>query len=117
MKAIQQSLLFAAVILVCTTTYAQKWTPEMYQKHTYSTFIKLEMVHRPIDPKNVDYGLLNAAIFYITNHQREMHQLPTLEHSPGLEKAAFEHSKDMIEHNFFLTKARYLAKGIFGSAC
>ncbi len=78
-----------------------KWTDIMYGDYTYETFALLPEIHRKIDTKNVNYALLNAAIFYETNRQRVLNGKKRYLHSPKLEEAAFVHSKDMVLHKFF----------------
>ncbi|WP_250631349.1 CAP domain-containing protein [Rhodoflexus caldus] len=97
-------IVYSLVVGFITMAHAPvqtKWTREMYAKHDYKSFAQLPMAHQPIDGKNIDYALLNAAIFYATNWQRDMQRQKPLKYSAALEKAAFEHSKDMIRLNFF----------------
>jgi len=117
------------VILVLCSSGApvkQKWTRDMYAKHDYKSFAQLPMARQPIDVHNIDYALLNAAIFYATNWQRDKHRRKPFQHSPALEKAAFEHSKDMIQYDFFSHESplpnkqkfwqRLKAEGVSGGA-
>ncbi len=78
-----------------------KWTDAMFSDYTYETFALLPEIHKKADPKNMNYDLLNAALFYETNRQRVLNGGSRYLHSPKLEEAAFMHSKDMTEHNFF----------------
>jgi uncharacterized protein YkwD len=77
------------------------WNNNYYNKYNYSTFQSLDIIHKEIDFNNIDYPLFNAAIFYCTNIQRVKYNKARYIHSPGLEKAAQGHSKDMVVYNFF----------------
>ena len=72
----------------------------MYEKYTYKTFQKSDRAKQRINAKQIDYALLNAAIFYMTNVERVKKRLPTFKHSNSLEKAARSHSADMVKYNF-----------------
>jgi len=78
-----------------------EWNNDFYEKYTIGEFIKLDIIHQRIDTENIDYKLFNAAIFYYTNIQRVKNNRLPFQHSIALEKAAFEHSKDMVLRNFF----------------
>ena len=79
---------------------AQSWQHSDYDKYNYKKFIKLKEVNEPINIENIDYALLNAAVFYESNLQREKDALPVFKHSIALEKASYEHSIDMVNKNF-----------------
>jgi uncharacterized protein YkwD len=73
----------------------------MYKKYDFITFSKADFANKSIDVSNIDYPLLNAALFYATNLQREKFNLAVLTHQPVLEKAASGHSFDMVNYGFF----------------
>ena len=77
------------------------WNNSYYDKYNYSTFQSLAIIHQEIDENNIDYQLLNAAIFYCTNIQRVKYGKKPFIHSPALEKAAQGHSEDMARYDFF----------------
>ncbi|MGY8989056.1 MAG: CAP domain-containing protein, partial [Flavobacteriales bacterium] len=77
------------------------WDNNFYNKYNSSSFQSLEIVHQLIDHNNIDYELLNAAIFYSTNIQRVKNGRNTFIHSYSLEKASQSHSKDMAIYDFF----------------
>lgn len=77
------------------------WQDSDYEKFTYKSFEKYKPALERIDMQNINYPLLNAAIFYETNRQRDVHKLPVFKHSPALESAAKGHSNDMVKYNFF----------------
>ena len=47
-----------------------QWSDDFYEKYNSDSFQKLEILKIKIEKGNIDYPLLNAAIFYATNLQR-----------------------------------------------
>ncbi len=91
-------------LLICILPmlgYSQAWTDKMYQKYTYKSFENYAPANKSIDFKQIDYKLLDAAIFYETNRQRAKKGRKRFKHSVGLEKAAQRYSQDMVEKKFF----------------
>ena len=78
-----------------------RWSDDSYGKYNSDSFQKLEIVNQKIDVVNIDYPLLNAAIFYSTNLQREKYRKIPFIFSKYLTKAAQEHSEDMVEFKFY----------------
>lgn len=97
-------LLFT-LFLVKFSVFAQlqlhQWDDSYYDKYTYRTFKQLSVVQQKIDPDNIDYKLLNAAIFYRTNEERFHNGEKQFIHSSALEKSAFDFSKDMVDYDFY----------------
>lgn len=89
---------------------AQKWTPQMYEKYSVKSFYKSKLAQQVIDPDNIDYKLLNAAIFYVSNEQRKKNVRAAFEYSPELEAAAAAHSYDMSTQHFFSHTSRVKGK-------
>jgi len=77
------------------------WDNSFYEKYKPSKFKNLEIAHQVIDTNNIDYELFNAAVFYCTNIQRTKYGKNPFKYSELLEKAAQDHSKNMVNHNFF----------------
>lgn len=97
-----KALLFTAFLVLMTSApFAGAWKASDYAKYTYKKFAASSLGEKEIQPGKIDYGLLNAAIFYATNKQRKKHRLAVFDHSKALGKAAFGHSKDMVKHKFF----------------
>lgn len=71
-----------------------------YYGLSYQQFVKLDGINKPMDLNNLNYALLNAAIFFESNQQRLKQALPVFSYSKALEKASFEHSIDMVKRNF-----------------
>lgn len=83
-------------------TEVMDFTPwEKYDQFTYSDFKNYGPANQPIEFGNIDYALLNAAIFYETNRRRSEKGLFPYKHSDALERAAFMHAIDMVRGGFF----------------
>jgi uncharacterized protein YkwD len=100
-KRFLPALLFFVWLMPALPSAASSWDYSLYNKYTCSSFRSFLPAKRPIDFDRIDYPLLNAAIFYATNCERIRHGRPPLIHSRALEKAAFLHSRDMVEDDFF----------------
>ena len=98
MKTLLSSLIILFSISIIN---AQTWSDDMYKDHTFRTFEKLNAANKNINFKNIDYKLLNAAIFFETNRQRKKYSKERFGHSIALEKSAQTHSKDMVVKSFF----------------
>jgi uncharacterized protein YkwD len=78
-----------------------KFTDNQYSQYTYESFNKLPVANEEIDLENIDYDLLNAAIFYATNKQRKVFNKPQFQFYPLLRDAAVTQSAQMVKYNFF----------------
>jgi uncharacterized protein YkwD len=105
MKPMVKTTLAAAFffVLFMPTFFAaaSSWSDALYRKYSCRKFESFPPANKPIDFDHIDYPLLNAAIFFATNCARIKHGMPPFVHSMELEKAAFLHSKDMVEDDFF----------------
>jgi uncharacterized protein YkwD len=104
MKPVSKTLLFTIVFLVCSVPVfagSSSWSDLLYKKYSCKEFRSFAPANRVIDFDHIDYPLLNAAIFFATNCARIKHGRPPFLHSKALEKAAFLHSKGMVEGGFF----------------
>ena len=77
------------------------WDDPMYERFTFEDFARYEPSGMEIDFTDIDYQLLNAAIFYETNRRRSGNGKPLFFHSEALERASSLHSRDMVEKGFF----------------
>jgi uncharacterized protein YkwD len=77
------------------------WHDSMYERFTFEDFARYEPSGMEIDFTDIDYSLLNAAIFYETNRRRSQNGKPLFFHSAALERASSLHSRDMVEKGFF----------------
>ena len=89
------------LIFFIIQSFLFSWNNKNYQKYNYKSFARLVKANQKIDMSNINYQLLNAAIFFETCRQRILNNLKPFKYSPALEKSAFEHSKDMVKYNFF----------------
>lgn len=101
-------LVYSGIVLSCgqPPVLAQSfrdtvWNASDYEFHDHTSFFSLDIVHQTIDLTDVNYALLQAAIFFRTNEIREQHDLHALQYSENVEQAALNHSNDMVEHDFF----------------
>jgi uncharacterized protein YkwD len=105
MKIVMKTSLLAVLLFVwfmpAFSTAASSWSDTLYTKYSCREFKSFPPANRPIDFDHIDYPLLNAAIFFATNCARMKHGMPPFVHSRELEKAAFFHSRDMVEDDFF----------------
>jgi uncharacterized protein YkwD len=77
------------------------WSPIRYFQTSETEFRNYFPANQRLDFTLIDYPLLNAAIFYEINRRRTDLELGPYGHSPALEKAAMQHSKDMVDYDFF----------------
>ncbi len=99
-------LRISILLLLITTskiyaTDSLKWDYSKYKDYDYKSFFDSRYARQKIKFDDIDYPLLHAAIFYETNRQRVLSALSPFIHSLSLEKAAHEHSIDMVAYNFF----------------
>ncbi len=86
-------------LLIPTINFAQR-DSEFY-KMTINDFMKLPEVNQPIDARNPNQVLFDAALFHATNEQRLKHNLSAFEYSVTIHKAAIFHSEAMINQDFY----------------
>ncbi len=85
-----------------TFSEAERFVPwGKYDQFTVSEFKKYGPANKEIDFKNIDFPLLNAAIFYETNRMRQKYGRKPYNHSVAMERAALMHTLDMAAGNFF----------------
>ncbi len=72
-----------------------------YQQFDWSTFESWAPINEKIDANNVDYSLLQAAVFYYTNQYRVSKKLNLLQYQPTLGSAAIYQSSQMAEKRFY----------------
>ena len=87
------------ILLLPNITLAQK--DSLLYKMSSTDFMKLPEVNKPIDARNPNNSLLDAALFHLTNNQRVIHNLPKFNYSFPLHKATNEHSEAMINQDFY----------------
>ena len=72
-----------------------------YYEASSSEFLSQPAVNQPIDAKNPNNFLLDAAIFHATNEQRLKYNLRIFTYNFPLHKASIGHSEAMIEQDFY----------------
>jgi uncharacterized protein YkwD len=77
------------------------WSDSDYDIYDYESFATMPAANGRIDMNDINYPLLDAAIFYETNRRRVRQNRQPFKHSPALEKAAIGHSRDMVSYKFF----------------
>jgi uncharacterized protein YkwD len=96
-------LCVAAVVLagasVCLAG-GKVWDDSYYAKFDRTKFSVYKPANAKIDFKNVDQGLMGAAIFYETNRRRNIHRKRPLLFSPAVRKAALDHAENMVKYDF-----------------
>jgi uncharacterized protein YkwD len=81
--------------------FGGSWDDPMYEMFTFEDFARYEPSGMEIDFTDIDYPLINAAIFYETNRRRSQNGKHLFSHSAALEHASILHSRDMAEKGFF----------------
>lgn len=93
---IQKFLLMATLLLLCgcssSNTYLEK--SELTQSLNDAGF------HQPLDFSNIDFGRLNAAVFYATNEARAQNGGRRLRYHPVLEEASDIYAKKMAREGW-----------------
>ena len=92
------------LFLLLSEGYTQQNTSRsaaLRDRYDHREFMRSNTAHQRIDVQNIDTALLNAAIFHITNQERDLSGLPLLKYSVLLEKIAARHSGNMVRLDFF----------------
>lgn len=94
-------IVFMLLLLLPSALMASQWNRSNYNNITHKNFRTNPLFHARVDMNNIDYPLLNAAIFFLTNEQRAKKGLKVLEYNAALEAASYHHSVKMGEKKFF----------------
>jgi len=90
------------IALIGTASFFQTgWRYDDYQFISHKNFRSNPLFSRTIDFEDLDYSLMHAAIFFVTNETRVKNDRRPLAFALALERAAYHHSKYMVEQNFF----------------
>lgn len=87
------------ILILPHILFAQK--DSLLYKMSSADFMKLAELNKPIDTKNTNNALIDAALFHVTNEQRIIHKLPKFSYSFSLHKATIQHSEAMINQDFY----------------
>ena len=74
------------------------------------SFWKIEEVNQEMNSESINIKLLNAAIFFLTNEEREKQHLSVCEYNNVLESSSMLHSSQMKIYNFFSHENLYNSK-------
>jgi len=101
-KVLYKNWRWFIVFLFYSTAFPQtRWRHSDYQTTTHKNFRSNKLFRQTIVFDQIDYPLLHAAIFFVTNEARVNNKRPALAFALALEHAAYHHSKRMAEQNFF----------------
>jgi len=93
---------FFLVGFLYTAAFPQSaWRYRDYQNTTHKNFRYNQLFYQTIAFDQIDYPLLHAAIFFVTNETRVKNNGKPLAFALELERAAYHHSKRMVEQDFF----------------
>lgn len=95
------SLLFIFCLAESQLQAQRKWKAEFYEELNDSNFRDFKLFKKRVDLKKIDYPLIHAALFYVSNEARIEQGLTKVDHQPNLEIMAYEHSKSMAKDDFF----------------
>lgn len=93
-----------ALILLLTSVLTQaqtSWQKSDYKYYNFNNYTSVEAFLEVVDENSFDSSLLNAAIFYETNRQRQFYGATQFLYDNRLERCAQGHSEDMPRLNFF----------------
>ncbi|WP_144605736.1 CAP domain-containing protein [Algoriphagus algorifonticola] len=94
-------LLSCCFYLSLISTFAQSWSSVDYSKFDWKSFYKLSTAHQELNLSDIDYPLLHAAIFYVSNEFRERNRLKPFIYSDRIERLSADHAADMVKYNFY----------------
>lgn len=90
------------IILILFLYPAQQlFSQSVYESLNINTYRKYSEFNKAIEVDNFDNELLEAAIFFATNEERQKHKLPLVKYNKLLADAARLHSDDMVKYKFF----------------
>lgn len=99
---VRTSGILLLLLLFSFQAYSQrKWKDEFYQTLTNDSFRDFKLFKKELDPKKVDYKLINAAVFFVSNEARLERGVAAVAYDPNLEIMAWNHSIAMAKRDFF----------------
>ena len=94
-------LLLLSFSLISFLAQAQNQQSSTYQHYNQTSFYKIEALYSSLDFDQVDYPLLQTAIFFVTNEERIKAGLKPFEMQIPIEKVAQGHAEDMVKYGFY----------------
>ncbi len=101
MKNIIVFVLLACASLSIFSKDVYVWDYSFYEEVEYTNFREYNIFYQELIASTPDIPLLNAALFFITNEERQKRNLEILSYDYKLEIAAYNHSKQMVVNDFF----------------
>jgi len=98
---LQYILLPTIMLLTSIENLHSATSYDIYEKYNSSNYRSNTNLYSEIDFEQIDYVLLNAAVFFRTNEARKEHGLAELGFLTNLETSAMMHANDMVRYNFF----------------
>ncbi|GAB4416291.1 MAG: hypothetical protein OHK0039_25530 [Bacteroidia bacterium] len=71
-----------------------------YYQMSARQFFALPQLDAPLDPQQVDYALLDAAIFWYTNRERVRNNRPVARYDAAIHRVATYHARAMARYEF-----------------
>ncbi|NVJ85512.1 MAG: CAP domain-containing protein [Algoriphagus sp.] len=90
-----------AFLLISFPSFSQEGSPNNLYHYSKEEFFKLKSISKTLDLTDINYPLLHASIFFVTNRQRILHGLEPLEYSLKIEMLAAGHAYDMATYGFY----------------
>ncbi len=87
------------ILILPNVLFAQR--DSLFYKMSAIDFMKLPEMNKPIDARNPNNSLLDAALFHLTNEERVKFNLPKFVYSYPLHTATINHSEAMINQDFY----------------
>lgn len=87
-------------IVLLVSVHGKTQVTDLYQKLNYNNFREYPAFNDSINFSNINYPLLNAAIFFTTNEIRIKYGRLALRYHPALEACAQMHSTDMANNKY-----------------
>lgn len=94
-------LLLVSFTFISFSAFAQTRKTNSYQNITEENFYRIEAIYQAIKFDQVDYPLLQAALFFVTNEERKKAGLKPFSHQSNLENVAQGHAEDMVKYGFY----------------
>ncbi len=96
------TLIGLLIIIFSSSALSQrKWKDQFYEELTNENFRDFKLFKKELNPEKLDYKLINAAVFYVSNEARIEYGLSAVEFQPNLEIMAWNHSIKMAKNDFF----------------
>ena len=76
-------------------------TNEYCERYDLHSFWAIDSLNNPLKSDQINFDLLNAAVFFQSNLERDQRHLPICAYHEVLEAAAWLHSSQMKQHRFF----------------